>query len=153
MTTKADYSAEEWEIISEAFIIVGVGMMKADSGNLLGNAREFGAFVKASLDTTTTEFLLNDLIQSVLDEKKPDRQRDSERNYDIAVVVEHCALVADILDARSTPAEAATFKRWLLSIAHAVANASRERSSETGTNTSEAEAAALQQIRAALRVR
>jgi hypothetical protein len=152
MTIKADYAPEEWEIISDGFIIVGLGMAQADTSGLVGNLKEWGAFVKKAMDTSTPEFLLNDLIQSVLDNKKLDRDADSGRNYDMDVVVEHCALIADILDARTTPEEATVFKRWLLEIAQGVANASSEGHSRTGQNISEAESAALAQIRAALRL-
>lgn len=149
MTTKADYTPEEWGILSEGFIVVGMAMMRADKSGLLGNMKEFAAFVRASMDTSTDEFLLNDLIQSVLDDKKPDRDADAQRDYDMPVVMQHCELIADILDARATPEEAAVFKRWLLSVALAVANASSERGASA--NTSDAEAEALDAIRAALR--
>jgi hypothetical protein len=149
MTSKADYTPEEWEILSDGFIVVGMAMMQADKSGLVGNMKEFAAFVRASMDTQTDAYLLNDLIQAVLDDKKFDRDADSQREYDLTIVMQHCALIADILDARSTPQEAAVFKHWLLSIAQAVANASSERGASS--TASDAETNALASIQAALR--
>ena len=133
MTSKSDFSKEEWNVLLEAPLFAGIAVMAADM-NITGLLREGEAMVKAvdnlALADTTSPFLraliieIRDSFESAvqipaeIDTVDPDAQRKSE--------LDALQEVGDLASSRMEPVEAVEFKTWLVGIASQVAAAARE---------------------------
>jgi len=138
MTAKADYSPEEWDLLRDTVIDASVAIMLADlHSGITGLFREQTAFAKilaAGVQLEPGNTLVAALAQ-------PDEWKESD--IEDAVKVEghseaeaaaealdrardHCARVADLLDARSAPEEANGYRRWVMGAAEGTARAAKE---------------------------
>lgn len=135
MSSKTDYTADEWALLSELPLKVAVGaaIVEMDNEGLGGGEREMLAAVK-EIAAAEARFPANRLIQAVLLEIKAEPGEDGgAREIEIPGGAGWTALIDDLLDRgrraaallaqKSTPAEAADFKRWLLAIAGQAATA------------------------------
>lgn len=126
MTTRADYTHDEWENVSNAFIMAAMGVSDADDGGAANTHIEFETFVQASL-IEAKRHPDNELIQAVMHDKRtgdnPENKQMIDADLSIPDVIVHLQRTSEILAAKSNPTEAAEFKRWLLEVAVAVANA------------------------------
>ena len=167
MTTKTDYTDDEWGLIVAAPGIAGLAVVASDS-HMAGTSSEFDALVHATKDLPIPE----DAEDLVLAVRAEIREEDAAAAADIEYMgdsgadadaeaellddpVERAAQqlgrVAAILDERADSEEAAAFKVWLLQIADAVANASTEGFLGIGPpQVSGKESAALSRIAEAL---
>jgi hypothetical protein len=155
MSKVTDYSPEEWKVISSAPMMAGLLVSLSDMSGPIGLAKEAMAVVKAVNDTasgTTAE-----LIKSVADEIKSQGGRAdlSEIRNDPAnaraALIDRCKQAAALVGQKS-PGEAQDYKRWLLSMAHSTAAASKEGGflGFGGTVVSETETAAVRDLALAL---
>jgi hypothetical protein len=136
MTKKADYTAEEWQILLDAPALAGLGVMMAGKSGL-GTMKEAVALTQSVL-SGSREQPTNELVQSIIDARLKGGERSTAetlsgnpyqgvgREKFTDIVAEKCKAVADLLTAKSTPEEAAGFKTWVLSIGDQVAKAARE---------------------------
>jgi hypothetical protein len=155
MSKVTDYSPEEWKVISSAPMMAGLLVSLSDMSGPIGLAKEAMAVVKAVNDTasgTTAE-----LIKSVADEIRSQGGRSdlSEIRSDPAnaraALIDRCKQAVALVEQKS-PAEAQDYKRWLLSMAHSTAAASKEGGflGFGGTVVSETETAAVRDLALAL---
>ena len=162
MTTKSDFSQEEWKVLLEAPLYAGIAVMAADM-NITGLLREGEAMVQAvdnlSLSETATPFLremINEIRESFesaveipaeVDTVDPDAQQKSE--------LDALQEVGSLAASRMEPDEANEFKKWLVGIARQVASAAREGGfwGIGGEQVSSDEHSALQRINESLNIR
>jgi hypothetical protein len=155
MSKATDYTPEEWKAISSAPMMAGLLVSLSDMSGPIGLAKEAMAVVKAVNDTasgTTAE-----LIKSVADEIRSQGGRSdlSEIRSDPAnaraALIDRCKQAVALVEQKS-PAEAQDYKRWLLSMAHSTAAASKEGGflGFGGTVVSETETAAVRDLALAL---
>ena len=121
MTTKADFNAEEWSIVVEGPLYAGMRVVSAERGGALGESLAMGrVYQEARLAHGESE-LLDELVQSPpsLD---PDRLR--EASGDIAAAVsQRLREGMGIVEAKATPPEVDAYKRFVMTVAQAVASA------------------------------
>ncbi len=134
MTTKNDFSAEDWNRIVRAPFVAGLAISLADPGGPIETAKETMATLKAATNPASREQLVAELaldIQSQIQQKqnplKGYRPSSAEGTASGGeqVLVELGAVQA-IVAARATPEETAAFGDWLVASAQAAANAAKE---------------------------
>lgn len=163
MTTKADFTPDEWDRLLQAPVAAGFYVMLADP-DFVGILRELKALSR-SFEKLTVPPEAEDLIGSlVADLRAMSGRREhlpgSEDFTEGGPGEIRVRLLADlralgpILAARTTPEEAAGFGRWLYGIGLAVAGASREGGflGIGGVRISEKEKVALKELADALGV-
>lgn len=162
MTTRQDFTPEEWAKIAESVMVASVAVTAADPSGLWGSLKE--SFAGASfLVSAKTNASASELIKSVVAHFESSEGRTATRDtlkqrfsgvapaqitqQGIAALEE----VAGILD-RKAPGESAAFKQWLYAVSQKVADASKEGGflGFGGVRVSDAEKATLDQIKGAL---
>jgi hypothetical protein len=159
MTTKADYTPEEWRVLFNAPVMAGMVVMLAGQSGPIQVAKEMFA-IGGSMAQIEQEGSSNQLITSIVAEVKARNKPEGEapRPEDVeqarTMATDQLREVSAILDRKSTPEEAAGFKQWLVQISQKVAEAAKEGGflGFGGTQVTTDEQAAMQQVAAALGV-
>jgi len=143
MTTKADFSPEEWKAILEAPPTAGMIVLTASHG---GTFRETIAMSKAYAEARAQhgESELLDEIVAAKPQVDHTRYHSAEELRDSGLG--HLREVTALLQNKATNEECEDYRRFVLTVANKVATAHRE----AGQSVSPAEAQAIQQISAAL---
>jgi hypothetical protein len=166
MSTKADFSAEEWKLVLKAPLMAGLAVVAASPSGPLGVLREMFAVGKLVNETKTQAEgaggLSNSLLRSlVADLASPD----GRAQLDVAELrgvpppqlqshaLEACRAVAALVD-RKASREADGVKRWLVAIAQRTAEAAKEGGflGIGGTRVSENETTAIRDVARSLGV-
>ena len=151
MTKKADFNAEEWSTLVEAPLLAGMKVIKAGRGGTIRESLAMGqTYAKARQQHGESE-LLDDLVSSppAMD---PDRAR-AVGDIDSASG-ERLRAAVQVLEQKASPEEVDAYKRFVLTLAAAAANAHREGGflGVGGQQVSEGEQAALDDITATLQL-
>jgi hypothetical protein len=151
MTKKADFNAEEWSTVVEGPLLAGMRVITASRGGTIRESIAMGkTFAKARQQQGESE-LLDDLVAS-----PPAIDQDRARaTGDVAAAsTQRLREAVGLLEAKASPEEVEAYKRFVLSLAEAVANAHREGGflGVGGKPVSEEEQAALDDIAATLGV-
>jgi hypothetical protein len=146
MTTKADFDATEWETIVEAPVIAGLIVVTAQRG---GSRREALAIGKEYVEEAQQH--KGELIGEIAE--KPPRLSAKEFSSKEALHMEGLQRItqaAELLKAKATPEEVDAYKRFVMTVAQAVAGAHKEGGflGIGGKEISESEQAALDEIAA-----
>jgi hypothetical protein len=153
MTSRKDFTDEEWARIRRAPIVAGVAISLADPGGPIEVAKETAATLRSATLPPSQEELLAAVAldiqalaqhrQNPLGDFKP---RGGEQ------VLEELKGVNGLVTAKATPEEAEAFRRWLLAAAQAAADAGKEGGflGFGGEQVSAGEQRMLEQVRAAL---
>jgi hypothetical protein len=167
MSSKADYSAEEWKLILRAPLMAGLAIVAASPSGPLGVLREMFAVGKLVSETKTraegTGGLSNELLRSLVAELS---SADARAQLDLADLralppqqlqghaLEACRALASLVDRKASKEEAEGVKRWLVAIAQRTADAAKEGGflGIGGTRVSENETAAIRDVARALGV-
>ena len=155
MSTKADYSKEEWESLLKAPMMAAMAVVAASPSGPIGLVKEMFAVGKGLLEGA--EGTTNPLIAAVVADFKAGNRPATlaERPQDLAQVKAQalgaCRDVTALL-ARKAPGEAEGFKRWLLGTAQRTAEAAKEGGvfGIGGVPVSDAEKAVLGEVAGAL---
>ena len=150
MTRKADFNAEEWSTVVEGPLYAGMRVISADRGGTLRESLALGrAYQEAREDHGESE-LLDELVKSP-PSIDPDRVREAGGNI-AAVASERLREAIAILEAKATPEEVDAYKRFVMTVAQAVASAHKEGGflGIGGKQISDAENQALDEISTAL---
>jgi len=143
MTGKADFSAEEWELVREAPPGAGMIVAMAERG---GTIRESFSMAKAYAEARQ-QHGESELLDEVVSAKP---KVDRSRHGSFAEVKEHALQqVRDavaLLERKATPDEVDDYRRFVLTLAERVAVAHEE----GGEQVSDAERAAIDEIGSAL---
>jgi hypothetical protein len=131
MTSKADYTDEEWTRLRRAPFVAGLAISMADPGGPIEMAKETMATLRAATTPLSQEELLvavsQDLAsmmnrkQNPLKDFKPDSAALAGK-----MVLDELKAVNEIATAKATPEEADAYRRWLLTVAQAAADAAKE---------------------------
>jgi hypothetical protein len=163
MTTKEDFTTDEWKRLLQAPVAAGFSVMLADP-DFTGILRELKALSRA-FEKLDVPLEAAELVGSLVADLKAMSERKEHlpgsedftegRPQEIrARILENLRGIGPLLAARTPPAEAAGFRRWLLGIGLAVAEASREGGffGIGGARVSEKEKAALRELAGVLEV-
>jgi hypothetical protein len=124
MTSKADFNAEEWTTVVEGPLYAGMRVISADRGGTLRESLAMGRAYKAARDAGGDSELLDELVKSP---PSVDQERVREAGGDIASVASGRLREAmGILEAKATPEEIDAYKRFVMTVAQAVAGAHKE---------------------------
>jgi hypothetical protein len=143
MTTKSDFSTEEWQLVLEAPPSAGMIVVTAQRG---GSLRETIAMAKAYVEARQQHGeseLLDEIVAA-----KPERDHTHYHSPEELKQhgLQHLRDSAALLERKATPAEVDEYRQFIVTLAHKVAAAHREH----GQEVSEAEQAAIDDITAAL---
>ena len=127
MTSKQDFTDEEWTRIRRAPLVAGVALSLADPGGPIEVAKES----MASLRSATLPPSQEELLASVaLDVQALAQQRQNPlgdfKPRGGQQVLEELRGVNELVTAKATPQEAEAFRRWLVAAAQAAADAAKE---------------------------
>lgn len=143
MTSKSDFTTEEWQLILEAPPSAGMIVVTAQRG---GSLRETIAIAKAYVEARQQHGeseLLDEIVAA-----KPERDHthyhspEELRQHGLQHIHDSVAL----LSTKATPEEVEEYRRFIVTLSHKVAAAHREH----GQEISEAEQAAINSITDAL---
>jgi hypothetical protein len=143
MTGKADFSKEEWELISEGPPSAGLIVVTAQRGGMFRETFAIGkAYAEARRQHGESQ-LLDELVAA-----RPERDRTRYHSPEQLKQggLQHLRDAVELLEQKATPEEVTDFRRFVLTVADKVANAHRE----GDVNVSEAERAAIEQIAEAI---
>jgi hypothetical protein len=155
VTTKADYTAEEWELIMRAPLMVAMAVVASSPSGPIGFVKEMFA-VGDALQADTQEGSPNALVADVKAGHRPAAPTESTEDGPEAKALglKACRDVSALLAHKAPGPEAEGFKRWLLSTAQRVAEAAKEGGflGIGGVRVSEAETAVLAELAGVLGV-
>ena len=162
MTTKADYTLQEWELLQKPLLKVGPAVAEAVDSGALGTVLEYGAILDAAI-TVRNQYASNVLLQALLRDAQlhglgrlPGRQKEQPGvNFQHlkTELLSSCRAAVDLLHAKAPRQEAMEYTYAVLNIGIHVANAARDGESIAGgprQRISEAEAAVLSEVSEAL---
>jgi len=155
MTTKTDYSEQEWEGLLQAPVMAGTYIIISDV-SLTAMPKEAKGMFKAIMSAkapAAAEELVTSLVADMsakaedkekLEEPKLDREGDPRQEV-LQVLRQDLA----VLDQKATPEEKAGFCEWLMRVAQATAEAGREGGflGIGSTRVSDKEKAALEELK------
>lgn len=127
MTTKTDFTDEEWVRVRRAPFVAGVAISLADPGGPIEMAKETMSTIKSATNPPSHEQLLAEValeIQAMTQQKK-----NPVKDYkpsDGAAILDELKAVMAVVKAKATPEEAAAFGEWLVTTAQAAADAAKE---------------------------
>ena len=150
MTSKADFNAEDWSTVVDAPLYAGLRVIAADRGGTLRETMALGRVYQEARAQHGTSALLDELVKSP---PTVDPQRLSQAGGDIgAATTDHLRRAMAILETTATPEEADAYKKFVMTVAQAVAAAHKEGGflGIGGTAVSDAENQALDEISSAL---
>ena len=150
MTRKADFNAEEWSTVVDAPVYAGLRVIAADRGGTLRETLAMGHVYQEARGHHGDSELLDQLLESP-PSISPERAREAQTNISDVVTKQLRDAIA-IVGAKATPAETDAYKKFVMTVAQAVAGAHREGGflGLGGKQISDAENQALDEISSAL---
>ena len=157
MTTKNDFTEEEWVRVRRAPFVAGMAISMADPGGPIELTKETSASLKSATNPPSREQLLAEIaldIQAMTQERqnpltgfKPTQGSDPRQQ-----MVAELTAVSAIVSSKATAEESAAFRQWLLATAQAAADAAKEGGflGFGALQVSEGEQNMLDQLRAAI---
>ncbi len=150
MTSKAEFNAEEWSTVVNGPLYAGMRLIAADRGGTLRETMAMGRVYQDAREGHGDSELLDELVKSppAID---PDTVRDAGGNL-AAVARQQLREAVGILEAKASAAETDDYKRFVMTVAQAVAGAHKEGGflGVGGKQISDAENQALDEVSAAL---
>lgn len=130
MSTKSDYTDEEWAALLRAPIVAGMAISIADPGGPIEVSKELVATLRAATDPQSQDPLVDAVSHEVAaltaERKNPAGDFKPHGPAPGDHVLDEMRRVREILDAKATPDEARAFGMWLLGVAQATANREKE---------------------------
>jgi hypothetical protein len=131
VTSKSDFSEEEWTRVRRAPFVAGMAISIADPGGPIEVAKEtVASFRSASVPPTEEELLLSIArdIQALAQKKQNPMGDFKPTNAALAgqQVLDELRAANEIVAAKATPQEGEAFRRWLIDTAQAAADAAKE---------------------------
>ena len=158
MTTKSDFTEDEWVRVVRAPMVAGMAISLADPGGPIEATKETMATLKSATNPPSREQLLAEValeIQAMAQQRqnplkgyKPTAAGSSPGEQ----VVEELHAVHGIVATKATREETAAYGRWLVAAAQSAADAAKEGGfmGFGAERVSEREQAMLDQVRAAV---
>jgi hypothetical protein len=131
VTTKSDFTEDEWPRIVRAPLVAGLAISLADPGGPIEAAKETMATLKSATNPPSHEQLLAEValeIQAMTQQRHNPLggYKPSADGSPGDQVLEELRAVQTMVAAKATAEEAAAFGRWLLAAAQAAADAAKE---------------------------
>jgi hypothetical protein len=130
MTTKADFSEEEWTRLVRSPMVAGMAISLADPGGPIEAFKEVSATLKTVRDAGGRGGLVGELAQEVAELSKQRKNPLSGFKPKGAMagqeIVDELAAANAIVSEKAAPEEAAAYRDWLLAAAQEAANAAKE---------------------------
>jgi hypothetical protein len=148
MTAKADFNAEEWELLLQAPPSAGVLVAVAGRGGAIRESVSMAKFYAEARQQSGESGLLNEIV-SAGPELDQERFKSPEQLKEHALQTLRDAV--EVLGKKATREEVEDYKKFVLALADRVANARKEGLlGVTGPRVSDAERDAVGEIAAAL---
>jgi hypothetical protein len=133
MTTKADFTDEEWARLERAPFVAGLAISLADPGGPIEAVKESMAALKTVTEAAQSggQSELVDAVAKSVTEKAQKRQsplRDFKPRGALAgeEILEELRAANALVTEKATPEEAAGYREWLLTAAKRAAEAAKE---------------------------
>jgi len=131
MTTKADFSADEWTRVVRAPFIAGLAITLADPGGPIEATKETMGTLKAATNPPSREQLLAEVALEV--QAMAQQKQHPLKGYKLTKesppgeqVLDELRRARGIVESKATPDEAEAFKQWLVAAAQAAAEAAKD---------------------------
>jgi hypothetical protein len=149
VTSKADFNAEEWSTVVEAPLLAGMRVVTAGRG---GTIRESFAIAQAYAEARRTQGDSQLLDEVVASPPAVDAQRVRAAGDIVSLSTERLQDALRLVGEKGSPADAEQYKRFVLGVAQAAAEAHKEGGfiGIGGKQVSEEEQRALDEIRGLL---
>jgi hypothetical protein len=130
MSTKSDYTDEEWAALLRAPIVVGTAISIADPGGPIEVTKELMATLRAAMAPPSQDPLVTAVAHEVAalaeDRKNPAGDFKPHGPTPGDQILDEMRRVREILVTKATPDEAKAFGMWLMTVAQATANREKE---------------------------
>jgi hypothetical protein len=133
MSSKADYTEEEWTRLKRAPFVAGMAITLADPGGPIEVVKETAATLKTVLGASESGDrgeLVTAIAREAADEarhrKNPVRDFKPKGALAGQEIVEELTAANGIVSAKGTPEEASAYREWLLAAAREAADAAKE---------------------------
>ena len=157
MTTKQDFTDEEWARIVRAPMVAGLAISLADPGGPIEATKETMATLKSATNPPSRQQLLADVALEIaaMTQQKQNPLKGYKPTKDRPVgeqVLDELRGVQAIVAAKAEPDEAAAFGQWLVASSQGAAEAAKDGGfmGIGAHQVSEKEQAMLDQVRAAV---
>jgi hypothetical protein len=157
MTTKSDFTEEEWTRVRRAPFVAGMAISLADPGGPIELAKESTASLKSATNPPTREQLLAEIaldVQAMTQQRQNPLSGFKPTNAATAgqQILGELQAVSAIVSSKATADEIHAFKQWLLTTAQAAADAAKEGGfmGFHAIQVSQGEDAMLDQVRSAI---
>ena len=130
MTSKADFTEEEWEALRRAPMVAGLAVSFADPGGPIELTKESMAAQRAIAEPPGDHELLIALSQDAMAHRR--ESADLKNALDLKArtapeqIAEELRRVAGIVSEKATPEEADAWRQWMVTAAQDSANAAKE---------------------------
>ena len=157
MTTKSDFTEDEWLQVRRAPFVAGMAISLADPGGPIEMAKESMATIKSATNPPSREQLLAEValeIQAMAQER-----HNPLKDYKLSKgeqagqqILAELRAVKGIVATKATPEETTAFSQWLIATAQAAADAAKEGGfmGFRAVQVSQGEKDMLDQVRSAL---
>jgi hypothetical protein len=133
MTTKADFTEEEWTRLERGPLVAGMAITFADPGGPIEALKESLAAVKTIAETAKTgsdselvDALAKDVAEKAQRRENPLKGFKPKGTMAGEEILDELRTVSEIATQKATAEEAAAYRQWLLDAAQRVADAAKE---------------------------
>jgi hypothetical protein len=130
MTSKVDFSEEEWTRVKRAPFVAGMAISLADPGGPIEAFKETAATLKTVQGAEGHEGLVGEAAREVVTEarerKNPLHGFKPKGSLASQEIVDELAAANRIVSEKATPEEAEAYREWLKQAAQEAANAAKE---------------------------
>ena len=131
MTTKSDFSEDEWRRIVRAPFVAGLSISLADPGGPIEAAKETMATIRSATNPPSREQLLSEVALDIQAEVQAKRHplkgyKPTKGNAPGEEVLTEIREVQALVAAKATAEETAAFGQWLVATAQAAADAAKD---------------------------
>ena len=163
MSTKTNFTPEEWETIRNAPYLAAAAIMVAGRSGILGSIKEAFVTAQTFYESASSESPLIKALSAQDEVKLSQEFVSSQISFREAgqapeklrsLAVEKCQAAVGLLNQKGGAGEAESYKHWVMDIAQKIANAAKEGAffGLGGERVSDAEKAVLTDLAAALQV-
>jgi hypothetical protein len=157
VTTKTDFTEDEWTRVLRAPMVAGMAISLADPGGPIEATKETMATVRTATNPPSREQLLTEVALELQAEVQQHHNplkgfKPTGPGSPGELVLGELRVVAAIVSSKATAEEAAAFGTWLVAAAQAAADAAKEGGfmGFHAVRVSEREQAMIDQVRAAV---